>query len=67
MEKVSKWLLIFLSIILIISCSEPKKLESIKFSGGREQILSGEMAELDITIFDTLIFVHKFEFNFTLT
>ena len=32
----------------------------MKFSGNREQILSEEMAELDITVFDTLVFLHKY-------
>lgn len=60
MKRVSKWFLIISSIILIESCTNPEQIRRVKISGEREQILQNEVAELDVTIFDTLIFIHKY-------
>ncbi|MFN3998682.1 BF3164 family lipoprotein [Algoriphagus sp.] len=60
MKRVSKWFLIVVSIILIESCTNPEQVRKVKISGEREQILQNEVAELDVTIFDTLIFIHKY-------
>lgn len=59
MARVSIWLLV-LSIFFFNSCIRTEKIQSVEFSGNREQILREETAELDITIFDTLIFLHKY-------
>jgi hypothetical protein len=45
---------------LIESCTNPEQIRIVKISGEREQILQNEVAELDVTIFDTLIFIHKY-------
>ncbi|MDO8967375.1 BF3164 family lipoprotein [Algoriphagus sp.] len=45
---------------MIESCTNPEQIRRVKISGEREQILQNEVAELDVTIFDTLIFIHKY-------
>lgn len=47
-------------ILFLNSCTRTEKIQNLEFSGNREQILSEELAELDITVFDTLVFLHKY-------
>lgn len=58
--RVSKWLFYAFWIFVIGSCNVDSIEKVVEFSGEREQILQDEVAELDVTILDTLILIHKY-------